>query len=219
MLKSSNNSLFLISGTGVLGIEIAKGLITASEYDKMVALVPTSASQRSNENLRSFGWKVETIDFENVEAVTSSMRGAKVVVSTADGIDVQATELNAVKAAQAVGASIYVLAQSGISYHQIQGETNSLSTRELILAHAKDVKLAALSITVGASMNSFPHSRSRHVSLTAIEKKFNLTFAKRSDVGFILAKVLAEPKYASGGCLHMQASSTTCLAESLLYNL
>jgi hypothetical protein len=46
------------------------------------------------------------------------MSGAKVVVSTADGIDMKgSTEMNVVDAAKSAGASLYVPTQSGADYY------------------------------------------------------------------------------------------------------
>jgi hypothetical protein len=103
--SSSNNSLFLLGGsTGVLGAEVAEGLVTSRGFDKRVALqglVPSvSANPNKIEALRALGGTVESADFEDIYALTLSLQGAKVDVSVFDGIDVEYTEINVVDAAK-----------------------------------------------------------------------------------------------------------------------
>lgn len=81
MLTQSNETLFLVGGIGVPGLQIAKGLVTCSAtVDKRVALIPNISSKRDIEELSILGWLVETVDFDDASSLTSAMIGAKMVV-------------------------------------------------------------------------------------------------------------------------------------------
>jgi uncharacterized protein YbjT (DUF2867 family) len=209
---TSNNTLFLVGGIGALGMEVAKGLITARGlFDDCIALVPFEASDVKIARLRRMGWTVEFADFNYVESLTFSMSGAKVVVSTVDGIGMKSTEINVIDAAKSAGASLYVPTQLGADYYHGSNGTSPrpFPVKQAVLTHVKEVGLATLSVFVGFS-DSAPLflSYSKNMSATFLGSGAapKCAFTKLSDSGFVLAEALADPRYDEGGYLSMQAS-------------
>lgn len=81
----------------------------------------------------SQSWLDITItNLESIGALISSMRGAKVIVSTFDGNDVEATEINVVEAAKASGASLYVPTQFGVAHLHPKGDYRSFSMKQAV---------------------------------------------------------------------------------------
>ena len=206
-MTSTNKTLILVGGTGGLGYEVAKGLITAEVFDKAVALVRPSASDEKIENLREIGWVVEKVDFDDADALLSLLSGAKVVVSTLSGADIVSLETKIIDAAQSSGASLFVPSQFGFDYRRWIGEFPVFQGKRAVLAHAEKVGLSSLSVFTGAFSDvifDFLADIAKMEATLVGGGTSKYSFTKRSDIGFVLAKALADPRYANGGFLSMQ---------------
>lgn len=142
------------------------------------------------------------------------MSGAKVVVSTVDGIDMKDIEMNIVDACKSAGASLYVPIQLGADYHHgPNGCSRPFSVKQAVVKHVKEVGLVAtLSVFVGGFSDSIPLFLSysnKNMSATFLGNgaaPTKISFTKLSDSGFVLAEALADPRYGEGGYFSMQAS-------------
>ena len=208
VMTSSNNTLFLVGGTGGLGAEIANGLVTSEGFDKRVALVRATSSEETVEKLRSLGWTIEKVDFDNAVELLSALSGAKTVVSTLSGSDMVQLEKKIIDASKAAGASLFVPSQFGSDYRRWVGEGFPVfQGKRAVLAHAEEVGLATLSVFVGlfSDVTFYFMADFTNMEATLVDGgKAKYSFTKRSDIGFVLAKALADPKYESGGYLSMQ---------------
>ena len=206
-MTSSNNTLVLVGGTGGLGAEIAKGLVTSEGFEKRVALVRATSSEDTVEKLRSLGWTIEKVDFDNAIELASALSGAKTVVSTLSGSEMVQLETKIIDASKAAGASLFVPSQFGTDYRRWVGDFPFFQGKQAVFAHAKEVGLATLSVFVGLFSDATLHFLADLTNMEAIlvdGGKAKYSFTKRSDIGFVLAKALADPKYESGGYLSIQ---------------
>jgi uncharacterized protein YbjT (DUF2867 family) len=208
---SSNNTLFLIGGTGALGQNVAKGLITAEGFDSCVALVRNSTSDAS-QALEALGWTVTETDFSDPGALTASLEGAKTVVSTVGGGDMVAIELAVVAAAKQAGATLFVPSQYGVDFRRFGTSFPFLAAKTQVLKAAEDANLATLSVFVGyfsdyifGLLADTENAKARVVG-TGSGK---MSFTRRSDIGYVLAKALADPAFAAGGFLSMEGDNKT----------
>jgi nucleoside-diphosphate-sugar epimerase len=212
----SNNTLFLVGGTGSLGSIIAKGLVTAPGFDKRVALVRSSSADDKVDYLRKLGWTIEKIhDFLNPEALIAAMSGVKVVVSTmSTGADLVPVEKNIIDAAKKCGASFFVPSQFGVDFRRWQGQFPTYESKREVVTYAEEVGLSILCVFVGLFSDIiFPFlTNLEEMTATVVGGgSARYSFTRRRDIGFVLAKVLADPKYANGGYMSMQGDCVTWL--------
>ncbi|KAI2488820.1 NAD(P)H-binding protein [Fragilaria crotonensis] len=206
-MTSSGNTLVLVGGTGGLGLEVAKGLVTADGFDKAVALVRPSSADDKIEKLRDLGWVVDKVDFDDANALSSALSGAKVVVSTLSGAEMASLETKIIDAAKSSGVSLFVPSQFGIDYRRWNGDFPFFQGKRAVLAHAEEVGLPTLSVFVGCFSDVifyFLYDIAKMEATLVGGGTSKSSFTKRSDIGFVLAKALADPNYASGGFLSMQ---------------
>jgi uncharacterized protein YbjT (DUF2867 family) len=206
-MTSNNNTLVLVGGTGGLGAEVAQGLVTSEGFDKRVALVRATSSEEAIEKLRNLGWTIEKVDFDNADDLRSVLSGAKTVVSTLSGSDMVELEKKIIDGAKAVGASLFVPSQFGIDYRRWAGEFPFFQGKQAVLAYAKEVGLATLSVFVGffSDIIFYFLTDVNKMEATLIDGgAATSSFTKRSDIGYVLAKALADPKYENGGYLSIQ---------------
>ena len=126
---TSNKALVLVGGTGGLGLEVAKGLVTAKGFDKAVALVRPSASDDKIGNLRDIGWVVEKVDFDDANALAEMV----------------SLETKIIDAAKSSGASLFVPSQFGVDTRRWIGDFPVFQGKAAVLAHAEEVGLPSLS--------------------------------------------------------------------------
>ena len=206
-MTTSNNTLFLVGGTGGLGAEVAQGLVTSEGFEKRVALVRATSSEETIEKLRNLGWTIEKVDFDNADELLSVLSGAKTVVSTLSGMDMVQLETKIIDAAKAAGASLFVPSQFGIDYRRWVGDSPLFQGKQAVLARAQEVGLATLSVFVGFFSDIIFYFLTDISKMEATLVEGGTTpssFTKRSDIGYVLAKALADPKYESGGFLSIE---------------
>lgn len=206
-MTSSNSTLVLVGGTGGLGLEVAKGLVAADGFDKAVALVRPSSAEDKVEQLRDLGWVVEKVDFDDANALSSALSDAKVVVSTLSGSEMESLETKIIDAAKCSGVSLFVPSQFGTDYRRWIGDFPLFQGKKAVLAHAEKVGLPTLSVFTGCFSDVifyFLYDIAKMEATLVGGGTSKCSFTKRSDIGFVLAKALADPEYASGGFLSMQ---------------
>lgn len=210
-MLSTMSKILLIGGTGRLGAEIAKGLITAG-FDQHVALVRPSAAMEKTEKLQSLGWTINQVDFDQASDLTAALTGANVVVSALGGPTLRQAEMAIVDAAQAAGVSLFVPSQFGIDYRRWNVSHPVHKNKEAVLEHAKSVGLPTLSVFTGvlSDMTFNALTDLSQMKATVVSGgKHKVSFTRRSDIGYVLAKALKDPKYSSGGFLSMQGTTVT----------
>jgi uncharacterized protein YbjT (DUF2867 family) len=210
----SNNTLFLFGGTGRLGSIVAKGLVTSQGFDKRVALVRSSSADDKVDYLRKLGWTIEKIDdFLNPEALIAAMSGVRVVVSTmSTGADLVPVEKSIIDAAKKCGASCFVPSQFGVDFRRWEGRFPTYESKREVVTYAEEVGLSILCVFVGLFSDSiFPFlTNLEEMTATVVGGgSARYSFTRRRDIGFVLAKILADPKYANGGYMSMQGDCVT----------
>ncbi|GAX10288.1 hypothetical protein FisN_3Lh491 [Fistulifera solaris] len=202
--------LYFVGGTGGLGQELAKGLVTAEGFDDKIALV-RSIGEKS-ERLESLGWKVQQVDFNDAERLVNAMPNASVVVSSVSGPQLVDTEIKMINAAKAAGASLYVPSQYGVDHRRWKPGFPFFVGKKVVLDHAEKVGLPTLAVYTGLFSDYifFFLANLEKMTATLVDSGTGkYSFTKRSDIGFILARALTEPEFANGGDLSVQAETMT----------
>jgi len=208
MSSPSNNTLFLVGGTGGLGSEIAKGLVTAEGFDSRKALVRSAAKAQ---HLDEMGWTVVEVDFQDPAALEAALVGAKTVVSTLGGGDMVTLEMATIQAAKkAAGAPLFVPSQFGVDYRRWNMSFPFLQGKKKVLETAKAEGLPALSVFCGYFSDfifGFLADPDNGKARIVGDGSAKLSFTRRSDIGYVLAKALADPKFSNGGFLSMEGDN------------
>lgn len=210
-LNNSNNTLVLVGGTGGLGTEISKGLFTAEGFDRRVAIVRSSSKATA---LKEIGWTiVEVPDFlGDPDGLEKALSGARIIVSTFSGGDLVPLEVATIRAAKKVGASLFVPSQFGIDYRRWSATRHPiLAQKDKVLVAAEEVGLPILSVFTGyfsdtsfSLLADLEHGKARVIG----DGSGKISFTLRSDIGYVLAKALADDALTSkGGTLSMQGET------------
>lgn len=201
-------ALYLIGGTGNLGQELAKGLVTAQGFDAKVALVRSMGE--NSEKLESLGWKVQQVDLNDSNGLIKAMPNASVVVSAVSGPELVNTEKKMIDAAQAAGASLYVPSQYGVDHRRWKPGFPFYAGKKSVLEYAQQVGLPTLSVYSGLFSDfifSFLADPANMTATLVNGGSARYSFTKRSDIGYVLAKALADPDFANGGDLSIQGDT------------
>jgi uncharacterized protein YbjT (DUF2867 family) len=202
-----NNALFLVGGTGGLGHEIALGLRTTTGYDEYKAMVRDRSSPKALA-LEEMGWElVEVPDYFNIDSLTNALQGAKTIVSTIGGADMVAIEVGIIEAAKEVGVSLFVPSQFGVDYRRWGSSFPFLAGKYKVLETAKAAKLPTLAVFNGLfsdSIFSFLADPVNHKARIIGDGSGKVSFTRRSDIGYVLAKALNDPSLQQGGTLSLQ---------------
>lgn len=196
-------TLYLVGGTGGLGFEVAKGLVAAEGFAAKKALV---RDVKKAAPLKDLGWTV--VKVESMDAITKEdLVDAKVVVSTIGGGSMVALETAVIKAAKQAGASLFVPSQFGVDYRRWGTSFPFLAGKKQVLDVASQEGLATLCVFVGLFSDWIFDFLAKPVDgkVTIVgDGSAKVSFTRRSDIGFVLAKALVDPKYNQGGFLPMQ---------------
>jgi uncharacterized protein YbjT (DUF2867 family) len=187
-------SLFLVGGTGSLGMEIAKGLVHAKGYTSRKAIVRSIPKATA---LQELGWDlVEVSDYFDAPALEAALQGAKTVVSTFGGGDIVKLDIATARAAKKVGAELFLPSQFGVDFRRWSSTNPFLAAKGEILAAAKEVGLPTLTVFVGYFSDTtfglvadVPNCKARIIG----DGSAKITFTRRSDIGKVLAEALADP--------------------------
>ena len=203
------SSLVMFGATGGLGMEVAKGLVTAKGFDAKKAVVRNPASDNAKK-LADMGWElVEVKDIVNDStALEQALKGAKVVVSTMSGNDMVALENSVVKAAKTAGVSLFVPSQFGVDYQRWGTSFPFLTGKKKVLEAAEKEGLPTLSVFTGFFSDwifgFFADMDNAKVTWIG-DGNDKISWTRRSDIGYVLAKALEDPTLvANGGTLSMQ---------------
>jgi uncharacterized protein YbjT (DUF2867 family) len=223
MLSSKMTKLVFIGGTGRLGGEIAKGLIT-SDFQQHVAVVRRSSlptSMEKIEKLISLGWTIHEVDAmeSNSKELIESMKDVNVIVSTLGGPSLKRTEMAildaAIKANQEQGdksVQLFVPSQFGVDYRRWHISHPIHKNKEAVLQYAQSLGVPTLSVFNGVLSDIIFHALTdlKNMKATIVNGGNHLvSFTRRSDIGYVLAKALSDPEYNKGGHLSMQGSIMT----------
>lgn len=209
------SKLLLIGGTGRLGSEISKGLIT-SNFQEHIALVRKASSTDKTASLRQIGWTIR--DVTSIDASTStelveSLKDIDVIVSTLGGPTLKQTEIAIIDAAKASGrVKLFIPSQFGIDYRRWHVSHPVHKNKEMILQHANDVGLPTLSVFNGALSDIIFNALTdmKNMKATIVNGgQHRVSFTRRSDIGYVLSKALDDPQYQNGGYLSMAGETMT----------
>ena len=206
----NNDTLFLLGGTGGLGAEIAKGLVTAKGFGQFKAIVRDVSKAKA---LQDGGWTVVEADGSNEESLTKALEGAKVVVSAYGGGSMVDLEKVAIQASKSVGASAFVPSQFGVDYRRWGAEFPFLAGKKVVLDFAKEQGMPVIEVFTGmfsdfimGFLTDMENGSARIIGNP--EESANVSFTRRSDIGKVLAKALEDTELVSkGGTLSMQGST------------
>lgn len=208
--ENKKGTLVLVGGTGQLGSEMADGLLQAQGFSAFVALVRASSSPEKIQLLKDRGWFVRTVDFNDSQAIQQALAGAHTVIATVRGDDMVAMQNTLVDAAKAAGVSLFVPSQFGIDPRRWEPGHPILDADINVLEHAKAVGMPTLVVSNGLFTDMifgmFIDADSNKT--TFIDGgKAKVSFTRRRDIGYVLAKALSDPQYANGGYLCLQAET------------
>ena len=200
----ANGSLILVGGTGLLGSELAKGLVTAHGFAHKKALVRDHTTSKA-QALHQLGWTLITVnDFTHSE-LEQALQGAQAVVSALGGSRMVALETAVIRAAQQAGASLYVPSQFGVDYRRWGTDFPFMAAKAQVLQVAADVQLPTLQVFNGMFSDTIfgfladpVHAKARVVG-TKQSSGAKMSFTRRSDIGHVLARALADPALLQGG--------------------
>jgi uncharacterized protein YbjT (DUF2867 family) len=198
------STLYLVGGTGGLGSEIAKGLITAEGFSSYKALVRDEAKGQA---LEALGWTIVPVALESITA--KDFLDAKVVVSALGGPTMVALECAVVKAAKEAGASLYVPSQFGVDFRSWGTSFPLYAGKKQVLDLAVAQAMPTLCVFTGFFSDFIfgflakPNQEGKVIIVG--DGSYKISFTRRSDIGFVLAKALTDPNYNQGGYLSMQS--------------
>jgi len=197
-----------LGGTGSLGREVAKGLVSAEGFALKKALVRDPDSDKAS-ILKTLGWTVEKVPpFDDPKQLSSALADAHTIVSTLSGNDLAKIE-TAVVEATAKTASLFVPSQFGVDFRR-WGTFPLLAAKKTVLEAAEKAGLPTLCVFVGYFSDFIfgyladpTHAKGRIIG----DGSARLSFTRRSDIGFVLAKALVDPEYANGGFISIEGDN------------
>jgi NmrA-like family len=153
---------------------------------------------------------VVVVDFGDADALQASMKGVKVLVSTVGGANLKEAEISLMNAAHAAGASLNVPSLYGFDFRRWTTTFPYVKDKLAVLQHAESLGLPTLQVQVGlfsdTSLLFFADVPNRKATVVNGGKSL-CSFIRHSDVGYVLAEALANPKYNQGGFLSMHAET------------
>mmetsp|Transcript_481 Transcript_481/g.1101 ORF Transcript_481/g.1101 Transcript_481/m.1101 type:complete len:312 (-) Transcript_481:191-1126(-) len=208
------SSLAFIGATGKLGQEIAPGLKTAEGFDRFLAVVrPESITKEPAKHLQELGYELVSCDVSDTEALEKVLQGCKVVVSTLSKGQLHKLETGIVDASKKAGVSLFVPSQFGVDLERFGASHPVYQAKVKVIEKAEQAGLPVLKVYTGFFSDIIfdvladPwEGTARLVGDPADAPP--VSFTRRSDVGYVLAKALADPAYSDGGVLAM--AGTTC---------
>ncbi|KAG7374605.1 NmrA family protein [Nitzschia inconspicua] len=201
------SSLVMFGATGGLGMEVAKGLVTAEGFEPKRSVVRDASSDKAKK-LQAMGWTlVEVKDLTDPAALEAVVQGAKVVVSTLSGNDMIPIETSIIHASKKAGVTLFVPSQFGVDYTRWGSAFPFLAGKKAVLDAAEKEGLPTLSVFAGFFSDlifelfcDFENSKVTWIG----DGNDKVTWTRRSDIGYVLAKALADPELSNGGTLGIQ---------------
>jgi uncharacterized protein YbjT (DUF2867 family) len=188
-------SLILVGGTGGLGMEIAKGLVKSVGFSSYKALVRDIAKRKA---LEEIGWTlVEVSNYYDAAELEKAIQGAKVVVSTFGGNDVDKLDIATVYAAKKVGVELFVPSRFGIDHRRWSRSNPFLNAKLQVSAVAKEVGMPILSVSNGYFSDwifDFVADPANGKARIVGDGSAKISFTRRSDIGKVLAMALEDSK-------------------------
>eukprot|EP00977_Amphora_coffeiformis_P005558 scaffold1170_cov174-Amphora_coffeaeformis.AAC.42 len=223
-------SLGFIGATGRLGQELAKGLIKAEGFDSFKAFVRNDSDPDKIQVLKQLGYEIVTVDFDNTESLEENFNDVKTLVSAIGGGPLWRVETVSVRfhcierafvelfqdvqrAAKNAGVSLFVPSQFDVDRERFGTKDPFMKAKANVVDTAKDEGLPVLIVNPGYfsdvvfELTGDPFNGENVLVLS--DNAAKISFTRRSDVGFVLAKALSDPKYSEGGTLAIQGETMT----------
>lgn len=208
-------SLGFVGATGRLGQELAKGLITADGFDSFKAFVrPATAFGEKIEHLKELGFEIVPVDFDDSDALEEALAGVKTLVSTIGSKALWRVETSLVKAAKKAGVSLFVPSQFGVDGERFQSSFPFMKAKANVIETAEKEGLPVLRVCCGYfsdiifDITGDPFNGETKL-IGNPDEAAKISFTRRSDVGYVLAKALSDPEYSQGGTLMMEGDNMT----------
>jgi uncharacterized protein YbjT (DUF2867 family) len=187
-------SLTLVGATGGLGVEIAKGLVKSGGFSSYKAIV---RNMEKGKLLQEMGWTlIEVPDYFDAVALESALLGAKAIVSTFNGKDEVKLDIATAHAGKKVGAEVFVPSQFGVDFTRWSRSNPLLTAKLQVIDAAREIRLPTLSVSTGFFFDMIfgviadpENGKARIVG----DGSHKISFTRRSDIGIVLAKALADP--------------------------
>jgi putative NADH-flavin reductase len=195
LTMTSNDALILVGGTGGLGMELAKGLVSTKGYGSYKAIVRDVTKAKA---LQDIGWTwVEVVDYFDSSALENAFIGAKTVISTFGGGDLVKLETATIDAAKKAGATLFVPSQFGTDYRRWDLHFPFLAVKQDVLKAAKDAGLPVLVVFTGCFTETsmpfmFDLDNNKATLVGSADSTAKASFTRRSDIGKVLAKALTD---------------------------
>ena len=209
-------SLTLVGGTGGLGVEVAKELVKSEGFIAYKAIV---RNVEKGKVLQDMGWSlIEVPDYNDAAALESALIGSKIVVSTFGGNDLVQLDIATAKAAKKAGAELFVPSRFGVDYRRWGSGNPYIKSKLQVTDTAREIGLPTLSVASGYfsdwvfDLLADPvNGKARIIG----DGSAKISFTRRSDIGKILAKALADPDLMKDA---VDGNATLCMAgETLPY--
>lgn len=186
---SANDTLILVGGTGGLGSEVAKELVTAEGFGNKKAIVRDATKAKALEDL---GWTlVEVPNYFDEATLEQAFSGAKTVVSTFGGGDLVKLEIATVEAAKKAGATLFVPSQFGVDSRRWELSNPFLAAKLDVVKAATNVGLPVLLVATGYFADTtLPFLFDLENNKAILVGDAKVSFTRRSDIGKVLAKAL-----------------------------
>ena len=201
--NNNNNTLFLVGGTGSLGLEIAQGLRTSEKnFDAYKALVRDDTTEQAKA-LAQKGWELVVVKdmLNDQQALQDALKDAKVIVSTFGKGDIVKLEMAVIDAIVASKKNnkndesypLFVPSQFGVDYRRWNlDETHPfLLGKRQVLDYAKQRNVPTLSVFTGYFSDfifEFLANPKQGTARMINDGTGKVSFTKRSDIGYVLAK-------------------------------
>ena len=204
--NKKNNTLYLVGGTGSLGLEVAQGLRTAKGFTSYKAVVRDDTTENA-QLLAKKGWELVVVKdmLHDKDALEDALQDAKVIVSTfgtGDMVKLEMAVIDAIVAATSKNNNdnggnsvpLFVPSQFGVDYRRWNvDETHPfLLGKRSVLEYAKKYEIPTLSVFTGYFSDFIFHFLANPKEGTARmvvgDGTGNVSFTKRSDIGYVLAK-------------------------------
>ena len=197
---SMPKTLVFLGGTGKLGQEVAPGLATA-DYDRKIALV------RPGKNVEGFD-SIEVEDMKHVASLREVLKDAHTIVSTLSGPDLCEIECAVIEAAPHM--QLFVPSQYGVDSARWEPGFPFLDAKRKVLEKAATVPTLVVAAGGFADQLFFFLMDVSNGKVTLVDGGQALySFTRRRDIGYALARILSDPKYAKGGTVYLEGSTHT----------
>ena len=209
-------SLTLVGGTGGLGVEVAKELVKS---EGLIAYKAIVRNVEKGKVLQDMGWSlIEVPDYNDAAALESALIGSKIVVSTLSGHDLVQLDIATAKAAKNAGVELFVPSRFGVDYRRWSSSHPIITSKLQVTDTTKEIGLPTLTVANGYFADwgfDLLTDRAQGKARMVGDGSAKISFTRRSDIGKVLAKALADPDLMKDA---VDGNAILCIAgETLPY--